>query len=308
MFRPMLSASLPCMKNGVATDEGVLKDLRKLDWSRGFIASPKIDGIRAIKHPTLGLVSRTLKPIPNKYIQEVFASKEYDWMDGELVVGSWEDNTPYNTNQSAIMSEGGEPNIRFCVFDHIENPGLTFTERLRRLGKSSGNIEVLPQELISDPELLLSYEESMLVKGLEGIIIRDPHSIYKYNRSTFKQQGMIKLKRFVDAEAKIVGFIELMRNQNEATLDSLGYTRRSYKLEGRVSGGTLGTLVVVGVGEEFNGIEFEIGSGFDVSMRDEIWNNQELYKGRVVKYKYQPHGAKDRPRAPIFLGFRPEGT
>ena len=50
--------------------------------------------------------------------------------------------------------------------------------------------------------------------------------------------------------------------------------------------------------------EFKIGTGFKADLRQWIWDHRDLYKGRVVKYKSQPHGSKDRPRLPVFLGFR----
>jgi hypothetical protein len=30
--------------------------------------------------------------------------------------------------------------------------------------------------------------------------------------------------------------------------------------------------------------------------------------GKRVKYKHQPHGAKDKPRCPVFIGFREDPT
>jgi len=41
--------------------------------------------------------------------------------------------------------------------------------------------------------------------------------------------GLMKLKQFSDSEAEIIGFEELHRNQNEATLDHRGLTKRGKK-------------------------------------------------------------------------------
>ena len=51
---------------------------------------------------------------------------------------------------------------------------------------------------------------------------RHRHGLYKLGRSTFIEQGLIKLKRFEDGEAEIIGFKEKMLNQNEATIDARG--------------------------------------------------------------------------------------
>ena len=52
------------------------------------------------------------------------------------------------------------------------------------------------------------------------------------------------------------------------------------------------------------GIEFSIGSGFSQQDRLEYWKSKDSLMGRTVKYKHFPIGVKDKPRHPIFLGFR----
>ena len=39
-------------------------------------------------------------------------------------------------------------------------------------------------------------------------------------------------------------------------------------------------------------------------MRMEIWSNQEKYLNQIIKYKYFSVGVKDKPRHPVFQGFR----
>src|SRR5690349_3991664 len=121
MFRPMLAASLPTGDN---------EDLKKLDWSRGFWCSPKLDGIRAIM-TNRGLISRTLKVIPNASVQRRLEPyKELTmFFDGELVLG--EDMlTPYNDTQSYMMTEITEDKpFSYYVFDDINNPGAYFQDR-----------------------------------------------------------------------------------------------------------------------------------------------------------------------------------
>lgn len=325
-FRPMLSASLPCSKGkeGAPTAEEVMADLGRLNWSNGIWASPKIDGIRAVKHPTLGLVTRTLNQVPNFHIQDALKPDWWDFLDGELTLGSPFKLTPYNDTQSAVMSEGGKPVFTYWVFDHVENPNAPFRSRnamahddIMRVktklseivyeGEHHGAgfwIKYLEQAQCQNVDELLRYEEECITRGYEGVIIRDPNGQYKNGRSTFKQQGMIKLKRFEDGEAKIVGFVEKQLNRNEPTRDALGYQKRSAHLAGRVAANTLGCFEVVGVGGPFDGVEFEVGSGLDDALRDTVWDARESYLGRLLKYKFQPHGVKDLPRAPIFLGFR----
>src|SRR5690606_13727087 len=108
-----------------------------------------------------------------------------------------------------------------------------------------------------------------------------------------------KVKRFLDDEARVIGFKELLSNQNEAVVNELGLLERSTHKEGKVPMGVLGALEV-----EWNGVTFELGSGFKAHERQLLWEQREALVGRLVKFKYFPVGIKEAPRFPTFLGFR----
>jgi DNA ligase-1 len=133
-------------------------------------------------------------------------------------------------------------------------------------------------------------------------MVRDPRGPYKHGRSTPKEGWLLKVKRFVDAEAVVIGVVEQEHNVNEATRDALGRAKRSSAKAGKRKTGMLGALLVRDVK---TGVEFAIGSGFDEAARRELWLTHVV--GRLVKYKSQPSGAKVAPRFPVFLGFRDEG-
>lgn len=320
-FRPMLSASLPSAQSRVPTQEEVIADLKKLDWSRGFLSSPKIDGIRAVKSP-VELVSRSLTPIPNRWIQKGLHSQTYNGLDGELIIGTVSEFLNFNSSQSGIMSQAGEPFFTWCVFDDVTHPNNAFWWRHQQAQERVEAIKTghdfhglmdlyfVVHKLVHSVEELLEYEEEQLALGFEGIMFRDPGGRYKSfpsNRSTFKQQGLIKLKRFVDAEAVVTGFVEKQLNNNPQERNKLGYAKRSSALSGQVGGDTLGKLEVTGINGRFKDVEFAIGSGIDHTLQRRIWGDRESYLGKIVKYKFQDAGAKDAPRSPIFLGFRDEG-
>jgi DNA ligase-1 len=71
--------------------------------------------------------------------------------------------------------------------------------------------------------------------------------------------------------------------------------------ENLIPGDMLGVLQVRDVK---TGVEFGLGSGFKEVDRHEIWQNKDKFMGRLVTYKYQAVGVKDKPRIPIFKGFR----
>jgi DNA ligase-1 len=277
-----------------------------------MLCTPKLDGIRAIKQGRL--LSRKFIEIPNEQIQH-----KYSWLpnglDGELILveNNWS-GSGFNKTQSIVMRE--EPisyteihSICYFIFDYVMGDlrkpyieRMADLEDLQRTCSSVGIRYLLPKK-INNLNELIAYEQKCVDEGYEGVILRSPHSPYKLGRSTFREQYLMKLKRFEDSEAKITGFEERMHNANEMGRDNLGHAKRSSKKEGMVGDNRLGSLLVSDI---HSGVEFSLGSGFDDSLREEIWNNQSKYLGALVKYKCQPSGAKDKPRFPVFLGFRDE--
>lgn len=137
-------------------------------------------------------------------------------------------------------------------------------------------------------------------------MIRAERGAYKCGRSTEREGGLVKVKRFVDAEAVVVGFVEEMHNANEATRDALGNTERSTSKAGLVGKGTLGALVVRRTDPYVDAMRplFNIGTGFTAAQREDFWNRREELLHTLVKFKHFDHGTVDAPRHPVFLGFR----
>lgn len=274
-----------------------------------MMASPKLDGIRAVILNGK-LLSRSLKPIPNKFTRSLFEGKKnYEGLDGELIVGSPTDPKCFNKTTSGIMSESGEPEVKYYVFDQIpeysgQPPECKFKIRYKDLQDSQHlfkNVVLVPQKMVWSLPELEEFEQECLSEGYEGVIIKDPNSPYKYGRSTVKEGYMLKIKRYKDAEAVILSVEELLSNNNEATRDELGKIKRSNAKSGMIPQNTLGALIV----KDLNtGVEFSIGTGFDEEQRKKLWNSQSELPGRIVKYKFFAYGAIDKPRHPVFLGFR----
>lgn len=271
-------------------------DLEKLRFP--ILASAKLDGVRAIVQGGV-VLSRSLKPIPNKYIQSLF--RQFEHLDGELIVGDPTSKSCYRDTVSGVMSIEGEPEVTFYAFDHIECPSASYMDRFKRLkGVSNKRVTVHAQYLVTCLKTLLDLEEKMLDKGYEGLILRSQHGHYKFGRSTVNEGLLLKLKRFEDAEAEIVGFEERMHNGNEAKTNALGHTERSSHKANKTGRGDLGALLVR-TGE---GISFAIGTGFTDDERKHIWDNQAQFLGRLAKYKYFAVGVKTAPRHPVYLGMR----
>ena len=259
------------------------------------LASPKLDGVRALVRDGV-VLSRSLKPIPNRHVQMMFGRPELEGFDGELILGDPTHPEAYRRTVSAIMSIEGDPDVDFHVFDRWDRD-YPYNE----VALSYGLTIPVCSTPIHNMEELEEYEVALLDKGYEGVMLRDPQSPYKFGRSTAKEGYLLKLKRFADSEAEIIGFEELMHNHNEATLNETGHHERSTKQDGLLPADTLGALIVRDI---HSGVEFKIGTGFTAAERQKFWNLMATIRGALVKYRYFPTGSKEKPRFPSFQGFR----
>ncbi len=268
-------------------------------------ASPKLDGLRGLVHEGR-LLSRSLKPIPNRHVSDLLSTSKLEGFDGELIVGSPTAVDVYRNSSSHIMSIEKVMNFSFFVFDlHNLDRGFekrydVLSERVARFD-SSFPIVLWDQQWITNEDELLAYEAEQLAFGYEGLILRDPAGKYKFGRSTTNEGLLLKVKRFSDSEAEILGFDEQMHNTNEAEKNELGRTKRSSAKAGLVGKNTLGALHVMDI---HSAQDFRIGTGLDDATRSLIWNNRKEYIGKIIKYKFFSIGVKDLPRHPVFQGFR----
>lgn len=261
-------------------------------------ASPKLDGVRGIVVDGQ-LRSRSLKPIPNLYVTGLFSQPYLNGYDGELIVGDPTARDAFRVTGSATSRQEGTPEVTFYVFDNYLAPG-GFEQRLASL-HASFCVVVLEQHLVHSLDELITYEEQCLTAGYEGLILRDPAGAYKFGRSTAREQGMMKLKRFHDSEAEILGVVEEMENTNEKTTNELGRGHRSHHLAGMVPKGRAGALQVRDL---TTGVEFQIGTGMNDADRAWFWEHRGEAVGKVVKYKSFAIGVKTAPRFPVYLGGR----
>lgn len=281
MFKPMLAGKAPAF------------DQIKYP----VLATPKIDGIRCCIIADKAM-SRSMKPIPNRYVRETLEkySSYLNRFDGELVLFG---KHSFNDVSSAIMSHTGAPNFIYRIFDFIDTVDkMPYWERYQLYNKPGLPYFCVPliNRRIESAKELEEYETQCLTEGYEGVMIRDPNGPYKQGRSTTKEGYLLKIKRFEDSEAEVIGVEELMHNENPAFTGELGQTKRSSCQAFQTPGGVMGALVVRDLK---TGVVFNIGTGFSAADREKEWPI-----GIIVKYKYQKHGVVEKPRSPVFLGVR----
>lgn len=280
--RPMLAATLP---TGVYPPFG--------DEDEPVGVTPKVDGIRAL---VLGgrLVSRSLKPIPNLAIRSLLEAVLPEGADGEIMAGggpSAGGSMPtFQQCTSMVMSVSKVPprgTVKFFMFDYVrddmDKPYARRMEDMAALRLPSFVVRLTPQ-IVADRAELDAFESACLAGGYEGVMLRRMFGRYKPGRSTLREGLLCKMKRFVDAEATVIGAEELTRESEPDTRSGL-----------------LGALVV-----RMAGVVFRIGTGFSAADRAELWlrRHEMVRDQQLVSFKYMPVGVKVAPRFPVFRGLR----
>jgi DNA ligase-1 len=293
-FKPLLAATLDRLE----------------DAPLPALVSVKVDGFRCLivdGRP----VSRDLKPIANEFVRKALTGLPHG-LDGELVTLTDGRIDDFNTIQSKLNSEDGEPRWRFYVFDYFASQ-LPYAERMG-IAECICNMEFeeaealrfLGQHLVDGLTSLKDFErETVEDEKWEGVCLRSLIGPYKFGRSTLKEATLLKFKRWQDDEAEIIGFKEEMANRNEATKSALGRTERSSSKAGKVPKGTLGALVVRWVPEgSAKAVQFRLSSGLTREQRAAMWASRADLMGKKVNFSFLGVCSKGAPRHPKFRGVR----
>lgn len=271
--------------------------------------SVKLDGLRCLISD--GGKTKSMKAVPNKHVAKKLATLP-DGLDGELM----RDGMTFHEIQSAMMRHEGEPTFTYWLFDYVDpesDPATPFSERLKALRalKKSGALpewaRVVKQHRCDTPEEVQALIQSFLDQGLEGGMLRVSSGLYKEGRATVREKNIFKFKDFVSGEFRVVGYTELMRNNNKQERNETGHAKRSKAKDGLVPGGTLGTLVL----RWRDGSTFEVGTGFTAQMREKLWAMRGHFhdEGEILaEVKWGKHGVKDKPRQPVFKALRDKRT
>lgn len=253
-------------------------------------ASPKYDGIRCVIIDGQAF-SRNMILIPNLTVQAYFADGKCNGMDGELLSGP-HDADVFKRTSSVVRSISGSGEWHFKVFDLFNCPGVNFASRLTVLrermwllqDEQKYKVSLVAQTMVLNMDELNKFEAICLEDGYEGAMLRNPNALYKNGRATPTSQDLLKVKRFEDSEAVVVGWSPLIVLKTGEADENL-----------------MGSLQVRDI---HSGVAFSVGSGFDKAQRIEYSGFPPI--GQVFTYQFFAQGAYDKPRFPTFKGFRPD--
>jgi len=281
-----------------------------------YFASVKLDGYRAFVEDGV-LLTSSGKPVSNEYTQYLFGRPEFNGLDGELIVGGYNDKRAFWNTSGPVRRVNGEPDVRWYIFDDRTRPSDTFVNRsqdaCRRVEQAKGHkilpdsnrIESLFQQMVLTLEDLLEFERSAIASGFEGVMLRSPEGPYKFGRSTLAENYLLKVKRFITEEAVITGYVEQMENLNESFIDELGRSKKAQDKDMLRSTGMIAAFIVESSKwpKPFN---ISATSLSHEERREAYLNFNSMYGQKLARFKYFPHGVVDVPRHGVFEAIRGE--
>ncbi|MFP2769903.1 DNA ligase [Oceanisphaera sp. KMM 10153] len=194
-------------------------------------------------------------------------------LDGELWLGRGRFEDLSAAVRRYRPDEAEWRQIRFMVFD-LPASELPFEARLTALERLFSHldtpyIELLEQRRLPDNSALAAYLTEVEALGGEGLMLRHRDSLYLPTRN----QDLLKLKRFQDAEARVLAHLPG---------------------QGKYAG-MMGALLV----ETNDGRRFKLGTGFSDRQRQ-----HPPAVGAVVTYRYRGETGERLPRFASFVRIR----
>lgn len=279
----------------------------------------KYDGVRCTVQNGV-LYQRSLKPVLNRQMQDMWGFKAFNGLDAEIIVGDPVAPDCFHRSSGVVRkADKSAIGAILMVFDKYGkgpyNERLADAKEVVLRAAMGARMIWVDHPMLKTAKALATFERNATDHKHEGVILRDPLGLYKEGRSTLKEGGLIALKRTVDAEAVILSTYEQEENTNEQVLNELGRLKRSSHKAGKVGKGTLGGFTVclatsarssfslntVPKDKQFN---IGTGVGLTVEVREFLWRQRSALVGKTIKLRYQPVGTMEKPRQPIFLGFR----
>jgi DNA ligase-1 len=248
----------------------------------GYWASEKLDGVRSVfSNGTFRSRNNNVFNAPKWFIDNISQNIPSGViLDGELFTKRGDFATVMSIVTKNVPIDSEWKQISFVVFD-IPSVKENFEERMKELKNvvnkiGSKNIKMLKQIKIKDKNHLEQIQHTILSKGGEGVMLRQPGSFYEHKRSN----TLLKVKTFFDDEAVVV----------------------DHELGSGKYADVLGHLIVKWYKGENKGIQFSIGSGLNDQQRKSY--KRSFPKGTIVKFKYFEVNPSGKPRFPTLLGVR----
>lgn len=280
------------------------KHMHKLE-GKNIIISTKLDGVRAVimkdEDGNVKIMSRQGKIFEGfvdieKEVEHLPCNMAYDGEFLAINTKGLNSKELYKATTKITNKKGIKKGVEFHCFDMIplneflqgkskddcETRKSWIATYIRRSHMYTGQdlklIKEVPVLYVGkDLEMVYVLLNDAIAKGLEGVMVNVADALYECKRTA----SILKVKEFHTADLEVIGFEEG---------------------DGRLKG-TLGTMYV-----DYKGYSVGVGSGFSDSMRDEVWNNQDKYLGKIAEVQYFEESSNDKGgislRFPTFKHWR----
>lgn len=167
----------------------------------GWLCSEKLDGIRAV-WDGYQFWSRSGNPI--NVPPEFTRAFPQVIMDGEIFGGRGQFDSTSGIVRKKVPDYSEWCHLNYCVFDCPHVAELPFVERYGYLQKLiSGQVHLkLCEHVVIQKENIPAKLSDIVDKGGEGLMLRNPQSLYEYKRTS----SLLKVKVMHDAEAVVIGY------------------------------------------------------------------------------------------------------
>ncbi|EKD22629.1 MAG: ATP dependent DNA ligase [uncultured bacterium] len=281
-------------------------DLSKVQYP--IMGFPKLDGVRLINLNS-SATARTLIPHQNKFITKKFSDLIYTGIDGEATMGSITGQSLCRDTSSVMSTITGEPNIVWYAFDFLREDviGLVYENRYKALVKyvkqhKPPGVKVLEFKMLYNEEQVLSFYKECLIKGYEGIVLRDPHGVHKNGRCTANEANYTRMKPSSDKEALVLELVEAKANLNEKKKNALGLSERSSHKANKVGKGMIGMMRCLDLTTKSI---IDVGPGkMTHEERIYFWNNPSKLINHYIKYRSTDVGVMNKPRFARYICIR----
>lgn len=282
------------------------------------IGQPKADGVRGMQLRVGKFSGRSLEPFANRKLTKFWSQPDFYGLDGELVVPGVPWTHPAMCRDTtSITNTIASPTVPDLIaFDFVtrETMALPYEKRYRRLESQVTDLDepglfVMPFVILRNMDEVDEYHDKNVKAGYEGTILRNAKAPFKPDRATLAME-LWRIKDRIDFEVKVTGFVEAMRNDNEAKTNALGRTERSTHKANKTGKGMVGMIQGIVLKDVkwqgktlfAKGMLIDVGPGeMNHAQRKAVWENPKLLLNHTGKVSVQPHGTKDKPRQPIWL-------
>lgn len=249
----------------------------------GYVAQPKLDGYRLLVHVARG-EAKAFTRRRNDVTESLPELDEIDWPDGEFILdceviaetGNYSDTSERIGRKAENVSRDVE--MEFGLFDVLTYNGRRIFELpyQERYGWTVMLADLTPDERVGALPIYVDEAEAKAVASeYEGLIWKDLGASYEFGK---RSTAWVKEKHMAETvDLVAVGFVE-----GEGRLD-----------------GTLGKVRL----ETADGVSVgSTGSGFSDAQRDEVWENQDEYRGATLEVEAEAFD--EALRFPIFQRWR----